>query len=375
MEPNTETAEVKKNLEYSDAVETPYEKVKIEDCSDDSDHIDGPTIVQLPIKYSKAEMKTEAKSEDIIEEVGLDSDEEEGESGSDVVETVKIMDKPEIAAVVEENNNERSTISSSDDKSVGVETASSTLITMKTAVTDVNLVASSEVAEQQQAKEEKENVIDEENEEEDINSGEEAHLGVEAKEEQVTTDPGTTELKVKLNENAATMRKVVLCAAQPLIDDTQLNQQQPQHVQGESSNATKHIDLHKIFTPATDAEEILPRNRKLYSSSAFYSPALHPTVEDQVELARRISHSLSDISNQKSKGQSMYVNRKKRSVKWVHEGAGQALCGKRSILRGILKNPAIKSTILRYGREVIFHLYGALISLIVTADRGLRLRR
>ncbi|XP_039968079.1 uncharacterized protein LOC120779765, partial [Bactrocera tryoni] len=91
----------------------------------------------------------------------------------------------------------------------------------------------------------------------------------------------------------------------------------------ESTNAPKHIDLLKIFTPATDANEIVPRNRKLYSSSAFYSPALHPTVEDQVELARRISHSLSDISNQKSKGQSMYVNRKKRSVKWVHEGAGQ----------------------------------------------------
>ncbi|XP_069968559.1 titin homolog isoform X7 [Bactrocera oleae] len=91
----------------------------------------------------------------------------------------------------------------------------------------------------------------------------------------------------------------------------------------ESTNAPKHIDLLKIFTPAADADEIVPRNRKLYSSSAFYSPALHPTVEDQVELARRISHSLSDISNQKSKGQSMYVNRKKRSVKWVHEGAGQ----------------------------------------------------
>ncbi|XP_017492784.1 PREDICTED: uncharacterized protein LOC108380860 isoform X5 [Rhagoletis zephyria] len=91
----------------------------------------------------------------------------------------------------------------------------------------------------------------------------------------------------------------------------------------ESSNATKHIDLRKIFTPASDTEEILPRNRKLYASSAFYSPGLHPTVEDQVELARRISNSLSDISNQKSKGQSMYVNRKKRSVKWVHEGSGQ----------------------------------------------------
>ncbi|XP_037732143.1 uncharacterized protein LOC119562996 isoform X4 [Drosophila subpulchrella] len=87
----------------------------------------------------------------------------------------------------------------------------------------------------------------------------------------------------------------------------------------EHTDLPKTIDLRKIFTPATDATEILPKNRKLYASSAFYSPTLHPTVEDQVELARRISHSLSDISNQTSKGQSMYVNRKKRADKWVHE--------------------------------------------------------
>ncbi|XP_020809848.1 uncharacterized protein LOC110185399 isoform X3 [Drosophila serrata] len=98
----------------------------------------------------------------------------------------------------------------------------------------------------------------------------------------------------------------------------------------EPANISKtNIDLRKIFTPATDTPEILPKNRKLYASSAFYSPTLHPTVEDQVELARRISHSLSDISNQTSKGQSMYVNRKKRSVKWVHEG-GQANCERKS---------------------------------------------
>uniref|UniRef100_A0A1A9WYB5 Uncharacterized protein n=1 Tax=Glossina brevipalpis TaxID=37001 RepID=A0A1A9WYB5_9MUSC len=91
----------------------------------------------------------------------------------------------------------------------------------------------------------------------------------------------------------------------------------------ETVNLPGKINLNKLFTPAEDAKEILPRNRKLYASSAFYSPLLHPTVEDQVELARRISHSLSDISNQKSKGQSMYCNRKKRSVKWVHESSEQ----------------------------------------------------
>lgn len=90
-----------------------------------------------------------------------------------------------------------------------------------------------------------------------------------------------------------------------------------------ATEGPKQVDLQKIFTPATDGEEILPKNRKLYASSAFYSPGLHPTVEDQVELARKISHSLSDSNNHQSKGQSMYVNRKKRSVKWVHDGDGE----------------------------------------------------
>ena len=61
---------------------------------------------------------------------------------------------------------------------------------------------------------------------------------------------------------------------------------------------------------------------KLYASSAFFTPGVHPTVEDQVELARRISSSLCDDTNKQSKGQTMYVHRKKRSVKWVHEGEG-----------------------------------------------------
>ncbi|KAH8316571.1 hypothetical protein KR067_010715, partial [Drosophila pandora] len=112
------------------------------------------------------------------------------------------------------------------------------------------------------------------------------------------------------------------------------------HKKEDHINPSKTVDLRKIFTPATDTKEILPKNRKLYASSAFYSPTLHPTVEDQVELARRISHSLSDISNQTSKGQSMYVNRKKRSVKWVHEGKKQIL----GDVKDTLKENSISST-------------------------------
>ncbi|XP_045779651.1 uncharacterized protein LOC123877178 isoform X2 [Maniola jurtina] len=89
----------------------------------------------------------------------------------------------------------------------------------------------------------------------------------------------------------------------------------------------KEVDLNKIFTPAPDAEEhIIKKDKKFektFASSAFYVPGVHPTVREQMDLARAISKSLSDSSNHMSKGQSMYVNRKKRSVKWVHEGRGR----------------------------------------------------
>ncbi|ENN81839.1 hypothetical protein YQE_01778, partial [Dendroctonus ponderosae] len=91
----------------------------------------------------------------------------------------------------------------------------------------------------------------------------------------------------------------------------------------ENAPPPKPVNLEKIFTPA-DGEQIQPKtNRKMFASSAFYEKGFHPTVEDQVELAKRISSSLTDISNQSSKGLQMYVNRKKRSVKWVHEGEGK----------------------------------------------------
>lgn len=96
------------------------------------------------------------------------------------------------------------------------------------------------------------------------------------------------------------------------------------HFEDENAPPPKPINLEKIFTPA-DGEQIQPKSaRKMFASSSFYEKGFHPTVEDQVELAKRISSSLSDISNQSSKGLQMYVNRKKRSVKWVHEGEGKA---------------------------------------------------
>ncbi|XP_074109074.1 uncharacterized protein LOC141533882 [Cotesia typhae] len=93
------------------------------------------------------------------------------------------------------------------------------------------------------------------------------------------------------------------------------------HFDMDSGQKTIPINLQKLLTPAMDSIDLQTRHKKMYASSCFYGPT-HPTVEDQVELARRISYSLSDVKNMKSKGQSMYVNRKKRSVKWIHDGNG-----------------------------------------------------
>jgi len=62
----------------------------------------------------------------------------------------------------------------------------------------------------------------------------------------------------------------------------------------------------------------------MYTSSSFYSPS-HPSMEEQVELARQISHSLSADTNSLSKGQSMYVKRRNRSSKWIHEAGEEKL--------------------------------------------------
>lgn len=87
----------------------------------------------------------------------------------------------------------------------------------------------------------------------------------------------------------------------------------------------KMISLERLFTPATDSGDLTPKrspSKKAFASSSFYRPD-HPTIDDQVELAQRISFSLVDENNKMSRGQSMYMKRKKRSMRWIHAGSGE----------------------------------------------------
>ncbi|KAF2357371.1 Myozenin [Trinorchestia longiramus] len=89
----------------------------------------------------------------------------------------------------------------------------------------------------------------------------------------------------------------------------------------EDSNREK-IPLERLFTPATDSGEITPRKKKAFASSDFYAPD-HPTIDDQLQLAHKISGSLVDQTNKTSRGQAMYEKCKQRSEKWTHTDDGK----------------------------------------------------
>ena len=65
----------------------------------------------------------------------------------------------------------------------------------------------------------------------------------------------------------------------------------------------------KIFAPASETDmgdtgSLKRRNpREMFTDSSFYSPKHHPSVADQVELAHKLSSSLYDDGNKRSKGQ------------------------------------------------------------------------
>ncbi|XP_063858232.1 cell surface glycoprotein 1-like isoform X19 [Scylla paramamosain] len=110
----------------------------------------------------------------------------------------------------------------------------------------------------------------------------------------------------------------------------------------------KKISLERLFTPATDSGDLTPKRKKAFASSSFYRPD-HPTIDDQVELAQRISFSLVDENNKMSRGQSMYMKRKKRSMRWIHAGgahdedaAGSAEGGEGPEEDLLLKQPPMK---------------------------------
>ncbi|XP_023244567.1 synaptopodin-2-like isoform X1 [Centruroides sculpturatus] len=110
---------------------------------------------------------------------------------------------------------------------------------------------------------------------------------------------------------------------------TSSDSEQDQPLLGMNSTFTEgKRDIHqlnrKIYQPPSDynMEISIPRKKKMFSSSSFYEEpnAIYPTVEEQVELCRKIADSLSSDKNKKSRGANMFFRRVTKSEKWIHEG-------------------------------------------------------
>lgn len=71
---------------------------------------------------------------------------------------------------------------------------------------------------------------------------------------------------------------------------------------------------------ASSSTNNAPTRRPLYSSSWFYKndQNLYPTIEEQVELCRKIASQLVDENNKRSRGAEMFYKRVRRAQKWVH---------------------------------------------------------
>merc|ERR1711899_504427 len=95
-----------------------------------------------------------------------------------------------------------------------------------------------------------------------------------------------------------------------------------QHLSLDRTLGDGSITLGQVMTPVQDPDydtnSLKRRNpRQMYTDSAFYSPKFHPSVQEQVEMAHKLSSSLYTNDNKLSKGQEMYLKRAKKSGKWV----------------------------------------------------------
>ncbi|XP_013394385.1 synaptopodin 2-like protein [Lingula anatina] len=85
------------------------------------------------------------------------------------------------------------------------------------------------------------------------------------------------------------------------------------------------LKLRKILTPSEFEDEtpLSPTShKKKFADSAFYDAPgeLYPTVNEQVQMARKIAKSLEAAANKRARGGRMYAKRKRKSSKWVHVG-------------------------------------------------------
>uniref|UniRef100_A0A0B7B449 PDZ domain-containing protein n=1 Tax=Arion vulgaris TaxID=1028688 RepID=A0A0B7B449_9EUPU len=82
-----------------------------------------------------------------------------------------------------------------------------------------------------------------------------------------------------------------------------------------------HMDEYEDGLSSPDSSGVR-RKKKLYSDSAFYDTPgrSYPTITEQMKLCKTIAQSLTSAANRRARGAKMFMKRKRKSSKWIHEG-------------------------------------------------------
>ncbi|XP_059168251.1 uncharacterized protein LOC131950211 [Physella acuta] len=116
----------------------------------------------------------------------------------------------------------------------------------------------------------------------------------------------------------------------------QYDSQQGQHKHGRLHVFAPPVEIHadsgyqEYYDDMEDFDDggsspdssVIRRRKKLYSDSAFYdAPGKnYPTITEQMKLCKKIAQSLTSAANRRARGAKMFMKRKRKSSKWIHEG-------------------------------------------------------
>lgn len=95
----------------------------------------------------------------------------------------------------------------------------------------------------------------------------------------------------------------------------------PNHLPNLDLSRTYSLESDVPGTPDTGSTGAR-RRKKHYADSAFYDdPSTnYPTIEEQVDLCKKIAKSLTSAANRRARGAKMFAKRKRKSTKWIHDG-------------------------------------------------------
>merc|ERR1719481_1560565 len=132
----------------------------------------------------------------------------------------------------------------------------------------------------------------------------------------VPTRNGVNGLQNGFNEFVSTSKNMEMQQIEEFSQSTRINGKFEECGSIQESNSSNSL-LQKIMTPAPveyDTNSLKKKDpKKMFTDSSFYNSKYHPTIQDQVEMAHKLSSAMFNEQNKGTKGAKMYLTRMENS--------------------------------------------------------------